>query len=149
MARTRKPLIGVATGGVVAGVSATARKLRTRFEQRHGPGRWLGVTVLKPVAEVEASEALAPLRALAGPVETVVREAPGGRGSELAARARAGQDQAPSADELRRLLRQVKQVLEVGEVLVATPRPEGRRPATPGGRLVDAAERRADGEGVL
>ena len=147
MTKTRRPLIGVAAGGLAAGVSATARKLRTMVEQRNGPGRWLAVTVLRPVAEVEGSEALAPLRALGPDVQSELREAPGGRGTEMAARWEVGRGRSP--DELRRLLREAKQVLEVGEVLVATPRPEGRRPTTPGGQLVDAAERRADGKGVL
>jgi hypothetical protein len=148
MAKTRKPLIGVATGGVAASVSTAARRLRTKIAQRGAPGRWLGVTVLKPVTEVEDAEALAPLRALPG-VELVVREAPGGRGSEVAARWQPAESQGRSADELRRLLREAKQVLEVGEVLIATPRPAGARPSTVGGRLIDAAERRAGGKGVL
>ena len=105
--------------------------------------------MLKSPAEVEAAAALAPIRDLGPDAESVVREAPGGRGSELAVRWRPGQSQGRSPDELRRLLREVKQVLEVGEVLVATPRPEGARPPTIGGRLVDAAERRAGGKGVL
>ena len=149
MARTRKPLIGVAAGGLAAAVNTTARRLRTRIAQRGGPGRWLSVTVLRPVAEVEASDALAPLRALGSAAEATVREAPGGRGSELAVRWQPDEGSGRPADELRRLLRQAKQVLEVGEVLVATPRPAGTRPATIGGRPVDAAERRAGGEGVL
>lgn len=149
MARTRKPLIGVAAGGVAASVSTAVRRLRTKLAERGAPGRWLSVTVLKPVTEVEGSEALAPLRALGSAVESVVREAPGGRGSELTVRWQAAQSQGRSADELRRLLREAKQVLEAGEVLIATPRPAGTRPSTVGGRLIDAAERRAGGEGVL
>jgi hypothetical protein len=43
----------------------------------------------------------------------------------------------------------VKQLVEVGEVLVAEPRPEGYRPRTLGGLLVDKVEGAADKGGVL
>jgi hypothetical protein len=148
MANRRKLLVDVA-GGVLTGAGAIGRRLSARLKHRGGGDRWATVTVLRPVAEVEESEALAPLKALGSAVEISAREAPGGRGTELAARWSPGMEKGRSTDELRRLVREAKQVLEAGELLVATPRPEGARPPTLGGRFVDAAERRAEGTGVL
>ena len=149
MARTRKPLVVVAAGGLVASARAAARTLQSKLGGRSKGGRWVAVTVLKPPSEVTGSEALAPLESLGAAVETTATEAPGGRGTELAARWRPGQDAGRPLDELRSTLREVKQVLEVGEVLRSVPRPEGKRPSTPGGLVIDEAERRSQGKGVL
>ena len=149
MARTRKPLVMVAAGGLAASARAGVRKLRARAGSSGEGGRWVVVTVLRPPGEVTGWAALAPVQALGDAAETRVVEAPGGRGTELGVRWQLGQDARRPLDELRIALREVKQVLEVGEVLRSMPRPEGNRPGTPGGRLVDAAERRADGRGVL
>ncbi|MEH3140455.1 MAG: hypothetical protein PGN37_09775 [Mycobacterium kyogaense] len=89
-----------------------------------------------------------------------VRTAPGGKGTELAARLRqaepgglgsvasrvSGED---PRQQLRSALRQAKQLIEVGEVLRVDPVPHGTRSAAPTGKLVDLATRRAGGEGVL
>ena len=139
----------VAAGGLVAGARAATRKLQAKGGNRGEGSRWVAVTVLLPPTEVAGSAALSPLQALSGSAETTLTEAPGGRGSELAARWRPGQDAGRPLDELRSLLREVKQVLEVGEVLRSTPRPVGTRPTTPGGKLIDTAERRSQGKGVL
>ena len=149
MARTRKTLAWVAAGGLVASARAAARTLQRRAGRASQGGRWVAVTVLQPPSEVTASGALAPLESLGAAVEPTVTEARGGRGTELAARWRPGQDSGRPLDELRSTLREVKQVLEVGEVLRSVPRPEGSRPSTPGGRLIDVAERRSQGKGVL
>jgi hypothetical protein len=122
--------------------------------------RWLVVTIDRPEATVVPGGQLpAMLAAFADAIEVDVRPAPGARGTEVAVRptgrpspaATDAADQQP--DELRRTLRQVlrqlKQLVEVGEVLIAEPRPHGVRPATLGGKLVDAAERKADRGGVL
>jgi len=50
---------------------------------------------------------------------------------------------------VRRALREVKQLAEVGEILQGEPRPAGKRPATPTGRMVDRAEKNADKGAVL
>jgi hypothetical protein len=139
----------VAAGGLVASARAAARTLQARVGSRGEGSRWVAVTVLRPPSEVTGSVALAPLEALGAVAETRVTEAPGGRGTELAARWRPGQDAGRPLDELRSTLREVKQVLEVGEVLRSLPRPEGARPSTPGGAVIDAAERRSQGKGVL
>jgi hypothetical protein len=142
-------LVLVAAGGLLASARAAAQKLQAKAGSRGEGSRWVAVTVLRPPAEVTGSTALAPLDTLGAAAETRVTEAPGGRGTELAARWRPGQDAGRPLDELRSALREVKQVLEVGEVLQQLPRPEGARPTTPGGKLVDLAERRSQGKGVL
>jgi hypothetical protein len=124
-------------------------------------GRWLVVTIDRTPDEVAPGGQLpAMLAALGEAVEVEVRPAPRNQGTELAARP-TGDDLptmgSPSGDALsgdphavlRQVLRQVKQLAEVGEVLRNEPRPEGRRPRTLGGMLVDRAEERADHSGVL
>lgn len=54
-----------------------------------------------------------------------------------------------TSGDLRSVLRQTKQLFEVGEVLQSLPRAEGKRPATPAGKLVDAAVATSDQRGVL
>lgn len=121
--------------------------------------RWLVVTVEGTPDDVApAGELPAPLAELGDTIEVDLRPAPGGRGTELAARLvegssagtedehRTGDDQ---RQQLRAALRRAKQLVEVGEVLVAEPRPEGYRPRTIAGRLVDKAEQTSDSRGVL
>lgn len=50
------------------------------------------------------------------------------------------------AGELRTGLRDLEQTFEAGQVPRATWRPEGRRPPTPGGVVIDLADRRAQGK---
>ena len=95
----------------------------------------------------------APLAELDGSVEVEVRPGPGDWGTEILARPAAASS-SPAADrdlrdQIRSALRQTKQLLEVGEVLVAEPRPEGHRSATVAGKLVDRAVHGADSKGVL
>jgi hypothetical protein len=143
------------------------RSLLGRAGQRFGIGeaehdedqqRWLVVTVEAPPELVAPDGRLpGPLADLGETVEVQLRPAPGDQGTELAARVRRdgdiGPDDASDAGQLRgqlrAALRQAKQLVEVGEVLVAGPRPEGYRPRTLTGRLVDRAERGADQGGVL
>lgn len=67
-------------------------------------------------------------------------------GAEPGIRIQSGTD--PDA-AIRTALRESKQLIETGEVLRVVPRPEGRRAVTAMGGLVDLAERRAKGKGVL
>jgi hypothetical protein len=151
--------------------AAAARKVATRAQDLVGevglrlfPGRagkaererqrWLVVTVEGHPAQITGEGQLpAPLAEFGDSVEVEVRPGPGGWGTEIAARP-ASTRSSPVADRqmrerLRSALRQTKQLLEVGEVLVAEPRPEGRRPATVAGKLVDHAVRTANEKGVL
>ncbi|WP_201408508.1 hypothetical protein [Mycobacterium paraintracellulare] len=123
--------------------------------------RWRSVTINKGPEEVMPNgQVPAPLAALGDRVEVQLREAAGGKGTELAARLRqpepgglgsvvarvSGDD---PRQQVRAALRQAKQLIEVGELLRIDPTPHGTRTATPTGKLVDFADRRAGGEGVL
>ena len=101
-----------------------------------------------------------PLAELGDLVDVEVRAAPGGKGSELRARLRspeltgvASAAARLSGDDprqrVRAALREAKQLIEVGEVLRVDPAPHGRRTPTPGGAIVEAATKRAGGEGIL
>jgi hypothetical protein len=135
-----------------------------RLKERVRPGdgeddrRWLVVTIDRTEAEIAPAGLLpAQLAELGSAVEVEMRPAPGQRGTELAVRALPAPEPGSAAQgdvdvspgHLRQVLRQVKQVAEVGEVLIAEPRPEGRRPATLAGKLVDKAEQGSDRGGVL
>ena len=117
---------------------------------------WLAVTVLREPSDVDTAQLPAPLAELGDRIEVRVRPAPGGKGTELAARLRnqpsggalsrlSGSD--PQAD-LRSALRRAKQLIEVGEVLAVDPAPHGKRTATPGGVLLEAWTRVAPRAGV-
>jgi hypothetical protein len=150
---------------VLAGVGGAVRQqLRpTRSPadgQGESQGRWLVVTIDRPSDEVAPGGQLPqPLADLGDRVEVQLRPAPGDRGTELAARSReavpaagavaASVKGADLRQAIRSALRQSKQLVEVGEVLRVDPAPHGRRPATPGGKLVEMAASRAGGEGVL
>lgn len=108
--------------------------------------RWRVVTVQRSEADVIG--AMAPLTALGGAIETRLSAAPGDRGTELAARIRAGHDEL-SPDEVRIALRQTKQLAEAGEIAVVHPASHGHRRATPQGALLDAVARLSEGKGVL
>ena len=116
--------------------------------------RWLVVTVERDPTQITPGGQLpGPLAKLGHTVEVEVRPGPGSWGTEILARPAAASSPTVADPDLRRriraALRQAKQLLEVGEVLVAEPRPEGRRPATMGGKLVDHAVLNADEKGGL
>jgi hypothetical protein len=140
------------------------RQVRSVLEHGNGPGApsapasgWLVVTVFREPSDVDTAELPAPLAEYGDRIEVRVRPAPGGKGTELAARLRDrpssgnalsrlnGSD--PQAD-LRSALRRAKQLIEVGEVLAVDPAPHGRRTATPGGALLEAWTKVAPRAGV-
>ena len=154
--------------GSVASLAARAggtvvRQVRSVLEHGNGPGAasapasgWLVVSIYREPTEIDATSLPAPLAAYGDRIETRIRPAPGGKGSELAARLRnqpsgsalgrlSGSD--PDAD-LRSALRRAKQLIEVGEVLAVDPVPHGERTATPGGMLLEAWTRVAPKAGV-
>jgi hypothetical protein len=111
--------------------------------------RWRVVTILcSPDRVAEAGRPPAALAALGERVLWRVRPAPAGKGTELAARFR-DRPGGTDLEELRRALREAKQLIEVGEVLRVEPQPHGERKPTPQGAMLDAVVRHARGEGVL
>ncbi|MPZ81865.1 MAG: hypothetical protein GEV28_16310 [Actinophytocola sp.] len=129
--------------GVVTG-RAVARKVAAhRTAVTTAGARWLVVTVNAPPERL--ADAATDLGA---EVETRLTPAPGGRGTEVAARPRqTGTGATPPASDLRRALRDLKTMVEAGEVL-RPDEPTTSKP-TPGGALVRAITRRAGGEGRL
>ncbi|MGC4864018.1 hypothetical protein ACLQ3B_01110 [Micromonospora sp. DT53] len=123
---------GPALGG--AALAGAARLLRVPRRGARpgadGDARWEVVTVDRPPEQVLPDGRWPePLRRLDGAVEVRVRPAPGDRGTELAARPLAGLTPPTGlaahlvGDDpgllVRRTLRQIKQLVEAGEVLRA------------------------------
>lgn len=155
--------VALAVGG---GAVVVVRELQRRASGGGGAAsdprsRWRAVTVDRSPEEVMPDQRVpAPLAELGDLVEVEVRPAPGDKGSELRARLRSpeptgvasaaarvsGQD---PRQRVRSALREAKQLIEVGEVLRVDPTPHGRRSPTPTGAIVEAATKRAAGEGLL
>jgi hypothetical protein len=120
---------------------------------------WLVVTVYRDPAELDTASLPEPLAAYGDRVETRIRPAADGKGTELAARLAEGSGGNGSAParltgsdaqaELRSALREAKQLIEVGEVLRVDPVPHGRRKATPTGAAVEKATEKAPEGGLL
>jgi hypothetical protein len=141
-----------AVGAVVAG-QRLARVLAVRST---GRDRWHCVTINRSPAEVETLPE--PLAEWGNAIEVRVRPAPGGRGTELAARLREevptglGQVTSKLRDDdpvrqLRRTLREAKQLAEIGEVLLPDSPPTTER--TPLNRPLEYATRHGREEGRL
>jgi uncharacterized membrane protein len=151
----------VVLAGVGAGVVVVRRMTGRRFDSggpREAQDRWHTVTVNRPPEEVATDGRLpGPLAELSDAVEVQIRPAPGGRGTEVAARLRGEVPSGAAAaarvvgsdprQDLRAALRQSRQLLETGEVLRADEQPTTRR--TLRGLPLDLATRRAGGEGRL
>ncbi|MFD2763463.1 hypothetical protein [Micromonospora eburnea] len=118
----------------VAGAARALVRRRERWPHAAGtdprPGRWQVVTVAgRPEDVLPPGRWPEPLRRLDGAVEVYARPAPGGRGTELAARPLGGELRLPGlaahlvGDDpgrfLRQALREAKQLAETGEVLRA------------------------------
>jgi hypothetical protein len=159
MNRTLRRTVVVA--GVGAGVIVVSRMTTRQFGNGGGEtrDRWHAVTINRPPEEVKPDGRLPePLAELGDAIEVRLRPAPGGRGTEVAARLREGAPAGPGSvvarasgndprQELRSALRQSRQLLETGEVLRADQPPTTRR--TLRGLPLDLATRRAGGEGRL
>lgn len=146
-----------AGGSVVRGVRSAVSPSGSRPAGGGAPASgWLAVTLVCEPSDVDPAHLPAPLAHYGDRIEVRVRQAAGGKGTELAARLRDAQKgSAPArlggADPLaglRSALRQTKQLLEVGEVLRVDPIPHGERTASPGGALLEAATKAAPRAGV-
>jgi hypothetical protein len=146
-----------AAGIAIAGFAAReiARRRGAGGEGPHAEG-WKSVTVLATPDEIALAGTLPPpLEEIADALEVRMLPAPGDRGTEVHARILPGVDareafgDADPQERLREALRDAKQLVETGDVLRVTPRPHGRRPDTPAGRLVDAVEATSKGTGIL
>ena len=160
MSRRTTAVAVLAVGG---GAVLVVRRLRagTAAGADAPRSRWRAVTIAREPEEVMPEGRVpGPLAALGGLVEVAVRVAPGGRGTELRARLNAPEPSGAASaaaraagtdprQRVRAALREAKQLIEVGEVLRVDPTPHGRRSATPTGAAVEAAAKRAAGEGVL
>jgi hypothetical protein len=106
-------LILTVTGAAAAGVTVRAVRARNRPDAPAGPGKAHVLTVNRPLDEVSGNLP-EPLAAVDGAVEIRLRAAPGDRGTEIAVRP---VDRTVSAGDIRRILRESRSLLEVGEVL--------------------------------
>jgi hypothetical protein len=120
----------VAVGGAGMRVAAARKRAGwpTRPPHRPPEPHWHTITVDAPPQRLApGGAALAELADLSGLIELRVQPAPGGKGTELAARLRAGEHPHPlrrlrgtdPVQQLRGAMRRVKQVAETGEVLMA------------------------------
>jgi hypothetical protein len=130
-------LAAAGTAGVgLAGLAAVALARRAA---RPEPGEWFAVTVEVEEATLSGPERPDALARLAERHEIRIRRAPGGRGSEIAVRAAGG--------GTREQLRQLKQLLETGEMMLVEQQPEGRRTLL--GRTAVPALRQLSRRGTL
>ncbi|MFI5844731.1 hypothetical protein ACIA8K_34035 [Catenuloplanes sp. NPDC051500] len=134
--------VALVTGGAAGIAAATAAARRAR--QRQGTeDRWHSVTINREPEEVGSLPQ--PLHDLGEAVQVRVRPAPGGRGTEVAARCLTSDRESVRA--LRLALRKTRQVAETGEVLLPDAPPTTRR--TPLGAPLAYATRHGREEGRL
>lgn len=152
-----KTAVAVGAAGVAVGLvtrSLVRSKQDTDGDGRHPEG-WKAVTVLGDAAAFTQDGYPEPLQRIANVLEIRLDPAPADKGFEVHARVRDGADTSSVLGDddpeqaLRAALRDAKQLFETGEILRATPRPHGHRPATLLGAAVDKAEDEAKGAGVL
>jgi hypothetical protein len=161
-----KRLIGGTLLVGFAGASAVGAGLAKRLMSRNGgmPGsrdarnRWLMVTVNCPLEQFPAPDDLPePARELAADAEFIIQPAAGNRGTEFGMRLREQPSAAATSvaarilgkdprQRIRSALREVKSLIETGEVLIPD---EPTTHPTPAGKVLDLAAKRAYGEGRL
>jgi hypothetical protein len=140
----RRSVVAAGVGaGVIAVRRIAIRQLDNGAAKRDGD-RWHTLTINRPPTEVAPEgRPPAPLAELGDAVEVQVRPAPGGRGTEVAARVVGD----VPVRRLREALRKSRQLAETGEVLEPDQPPTSRR--TLRNLPLELATRRARGEGRL
>lgn len=106
-------ITALAAGGAVGYYQARRRRTQNR------PPSWYVITVEATPGDLTGANRPDALAELAEMHEVKITAAPGGRGSELAVRDADG--------AARRRLREIKQLIETGEVLRLDDQPEGHR----------------------
>jgi hypothetical protein len=154
MNKVARKLVVLAGAGVGAGIARRARSRRQANDQ-NGGARWLTVTVYRPIGEVEGHLPTV-ITDLGDLVELRLRQAPGDRGTELAAKLNEGYSDSgflkrlagrDPSQEVRTALREAKSLLEAGEIIHADT-PPSTHPGL-GGKVLEFATERAGGEGRL
>jgi hypothetical protein len=153
-----------ATGilAVTAGLAGLGGAVGARRRHRRagtGDPHWQVVTIYRDAGDIAPGGRYPePLAALGGSVEIKMQPAPGDRGTELFARSRTAAGPPglldrirgnEPAQDVRAALRKSKELVEAGEVLSVDGQPEGRRPATLPGAVMDFLRSRSDRAGVL
>jgi hypothetical protein len=134
-------MVALVAGGA-AGMAAVAAARRARQTPSTGD-RWHSITINRQPEEVGSLPQ--PLDDLGQAVQVRIRPAPGGRGTEVAARCVAADRDGVRA--LRQALREARQLAETGEVLHPDSPPTTRR--TPLGAPLAYATRHGREEGRL
>ena len=115
MRRTGKTLIVAGTGVLAAATVTTVVSARRARARQDTPGRRHVVTVFRPYDDLAAQQIPGSLTELGDAVEITLRAAPGGRGTEIAVRAR---DASVTPGQIRRALRETRSLIETGDVLL-------------------------------
>ncbi|WP_212993307.1 hypothetical protein [Actinoplanes auranticolor] len=102
-------------GAAAAGAVTATRIAAARRSSTQAAGRRHVITVNRAFDEAGTGRLPAPLAELGEAVEIRRQPAPGGRGTEISARARSGK---VSDGDIRRALREARSELEVGYVLL-------------------------------
>lgn len=144
-----------ALAGLGSAVGARRRQTGSDTAEPH----WQVVTIYRDAADIApGGQYPGPLAALEGSVDIKMQPAPGDRGTELFARSRTAAGPPglldrirghEPAQDVRAALRKSKELVEAGEVMSVDGQPEGRRPATLSGAVLDLVRRRSDRAGVL
>jgi hypothetical protein len=151
------PRAAVATAAIGGTALVVRRLVARRKPAAPESSRWRYVTINRPPQEVAPGGRLpSSLAALGDSVETVVRPAPGGRGTEVGARLVDGEPSGlrsvvkriagkDSRQDVRAALREAQILIETGEVL--QPDRPGTTRSTLRGKPLELALQRAGSEG--
>jgi hypothetical protein len=137
-------------GVVIAATAVTVARKRAATSSSQTDPRWKVVSVNASAGEAARAALPAPLVEIRDLIDIRITDAPGRHGVELAARPVPHTAHNKDLEgQIRRALRESKQLLEVGYVMSNHPQPEGHRPSTLPGIAVDHLVRQSPESGVL